>query len=698
MSSQISQQYAFRAQKRLGLVHGTPCYTPVKGFTDPGVPARTYQYSNDGRLFAYTLPTSVKIFHAESATLVQELNIPNIVELNFSPRGTYLSTWERPVKLEDGGQHKNLRVFSVSTGQELIAFSQKSQENWDIQYTVSESHAVRLVAQEIQVFRPAEWSKGIIDKLRVENAAMVSVSPGLNPSIAVFVAEKKGAPASVKIYGLLALSPTPTSAKTFFKADRTQIKWNDLGTQALIITQTEVDNSNMSYYGETSLYLLSAAGNFDCRVTLDKEGPIHDVAWSPNSKEFGVVYGYMPAKAMLFDSRVRTLHDFGSSPINTISFNPQGRLLLLAGFGNLAGKIDLFDRRTLTKLCTIDAPNTSHCSWSPCGQFLLTAVLSPRLRVDNGIKVWHCSGPLVHVQPIDELYQAGWRPTPVDQVPAFPPTIPQAPPPSESVLSVVGANGGKPASAKPAGAYRPPGLRGSATPTIFKREDEGGTPTRTGTGNGHGANGTPTRSGYGRGSGTPLGTNGVNGGRRYVPGAPSRTPSTGNAGGAGSGAGATTAGGAGETAGEKKRKKKDAKKAKASAAAAGNGDISSGVVTPNGGGEEAMPTKPSIDLSGSTRPSIDVANGSTTGRAVGPTTPVTPKESAESVDMPAKKIRNLNKKLKAIDELKEKAKRGDRLEATQLKKIEGEADIRKELDALVLLAGGGGGGVTAVAA
>jgi len=39
------------------------------------------------------------------------------------------------------------------------------------------------------------------------------------------------------------------------------------------------------------MYLLSAAGNFDCRVTLDKEGPIHDFAWSPNSKEFGVVYG-----------------------------------------------------------------------------------------------------------------------------------------------------------------------------------------------------------------------------------------------------------------------------------------------------------------------------------------------------------------------------------------------------------------------
>ena len=95
------------------------------------------------------------------------------------------------VKLDDNAQHKNLRVFSVSTGEELISFAQKSQESWDLQYTISESHAIRLVSSDIQVFRPAEWSKGIVDKLKVEGATSVSLSPGLNPSVAVFVAEKK---------------------------------------------------------------------------------------------------------------------------------------------------------------------------------------------------------------------------------------------------------------------------------------------------------------------------------------------------------------------------------------------------------------------------------------------------------------------------------------------------------------------------
>ena len=63
-----------------------------------------------------------------------------------------------------------------------------------------------------------------------------------------------------------------------------------------------------------------------------------------------------------------------------------------------------FRRAFHTIVCTIDAPNTSWCECSPDGRFLLTATLSSRLRVDNGIKIWNCTGP-VHVQMIEELYQ-----------------------------------------------------------------------------------------------------------------------------------------------------------------------------------------------------------------------------------------------------------------------------------------------------
>ncbi|KAF8507615.1 eukaryotic translation initiation factor eIF2A-domain-containing protein [Gautieria morchelliformis] len=640
MASQMSQQYAFRSQKQLDLVGGTPSYDHLEGFQTPEETARTYQHSPDGKLFAYAVPTGVRIVAAEDGGVIQELTLPNVVELGFSPKATFLSTWERPVRLEDGPQHKNLRIFSVATGEEVFAITQKSQEGWNLQYTASESHAIRISGSEVQVFNPADWAKGVIDKLKVEGCTSVTLSPGLNPHIAVFVAEKKGAPAVIRIYGLLTLSSPPTSQKTFYKSDRATIKWNALGTQVLVLTQTEVDKTNKSYYGETGLYLLSAAGNFDCRVTLDKEGPISDFAWSPNSKEFGVVYGYMPAKAVLFDQRVRVLHDFGSSPINFISFNPQGRLILLAGFGNLAGKVDLYDRRSLTRVCTLDAPNTSWCEWSPDGKFILTATLSPRLRVDNGIKVWHCTGPLVHVHMIEELYQASWRPIPVDDCPPFGQNMPVAPVPSASALEHATS---KPPPSKPAGAYRPPGARGLAAPSIFKREDEGGVPHRSSNGMStppRGYTRSPVPGSNPNGNSDYNGKGGRNGRKPHVPGAPTSPPP----------------GDGGEKRGKQKRKKKDGREAE------------------NGASKAAPPSQVSANGTPVVRPATPVDN----------TSAIIPVTESASLDPIAKKVRNLNKKIKAIEELKEKTRRGERLEATQLKKMDTEAEIKRELEGLML--------------
>jgi translation initiation factor 2A len=67
--------------------------------------------------------------------------------------------------------------------------------------------------------------------------------------------------------------------------------------------------------------------------------------------------------------------------------------------------MDIWDRSTLKKIAEIQAPNSSESSWSPDGRYIMTAILSPRLRVDNGYKIWHCTGGLVHNQSIQELLQ-----------------------------------------------------------------------------------------------------------------------------------------------------------------------------------------------------------------------------------------------------------------------------------------------------
>ncbi len=264
----------------------------------------------------------------------------------------------------------------------------------------------------------------------------------------------------------------PVSQKNFFKGDKVQLKWNDNGTSLIVLAQTEVDKTGKSYYGETTLYILSANGGFDSHVELDKEGPIHDVTWSPKSNSFAVVYGYMPAKTVIFNAKAQPVHTFPLAPRNTVLFSPHGRFVLVAGFGNLAGQMDIYDlEKDFAKLCTIEASNASVCEWSPDGTHILTATTSPRLRVDNGIRIWHASGPLMFNEDMSELYHICWRSQPTSAYPLESNPLSPVPTPHTSATSYLST---KKTPSKPAGAYRPPGARGQVTPLAFKREDEGG--------------------------------------------------------------------------------------------------------------------------------------------------------------------------------------------------------------------------------
>lgn len=49
-----------------------------------------------------------------------------------------------------------------------------------------------------------------------------------------------------------------------------QLKWNDNGTSLIVLAQTEVDKTGKNYYGETTMYLLSANGGFDSRIDLGR--------------------------------------------------------------------------------------------------------------------------------------------------------------------------------------------------------------------------------------------------------------------------------------------------------------------------------------------------------------------------------------------------------------------------------------------
>ena len=104
-----------------------------------------------------------------------------------------------------------------------------------------------------------------------------------------------------------------------------------------------------------------------------------------------------------------------------LRFNPQGRLLFLAGFGNLPGDIEVFDIVKKEKIGHIKAPCTVTCEWSPNGKHLLTSTIAPRLRVDNGWKLFEYYGNAIKHQGYDCLLQAEWVPSAKGTYPDFTP-------------------------------------------------------------------------------------------------------------------------------------------------------------------------------------------------------------------------------------------------------------------------------------
>jgi len=233
----------------------------------------------------------------------------------------------------------------------------------------------------------------------------------------------------------------------------------------------------------------------------------------------------------------------------------------------------------------------------------------------------------------------------------------------------------KPVATKLAGAYRPPGARGLATPAFFKREDEGGPGSGSSTPPRYDRSPVPGAPGYGQqqngGQVTGNGHHqGQNGSRRHVPGAPPN----------------------GSSPAQGQNKKRKGKKDGGGEGRGEDGEQAvDGPVNGNGGQGQKDNGSSRQDGQGSRgkrQPQSNDVGGGTVSLQFPPAATVPDLETSpgadSTLDPAAKKARNLNKKLKAIEELKDKAKRGERLEVTQLRKIEGEVEIRKELAALEL--------------
>lgn len=143
--------------------------------------------------------TRVTVIDASTGHVIKSLLAQNVYELGFSPLGTFIITWQRPSKDDNGDAVKNLKVRKVLEGspdtneeeQHVVGqFVQKSQTGWNLQYTYDEQYCARVVTNEVQFYKSEDLGT-VWNKLRVEGVTDFAVSPGENHTIAVFIPERK---------------------------------------------------------------------------------------------------------------------------------------------------------------------------------------------------------------------------------------------------------------------------------------------------------------------------------------------------------------------------------------------------------------------------------------------------------------------------------------------------------------------------
>lgn len=428
----MASQFFLKTNQDIELFHGYPEFNQLIENSTVN-PVISSVVSPCGRFLAISTKEYFKVFSGPKLDdVLFTIQINDVYDLIFSPSGNYLSTWERPAVNDEN--HQNVKVWylnklfesdSNTVETPVFEYKHKSQASWSLQFSNLDNYAIKTFNKELRIIKLDQnnhefnFEKPFATLSQENDSQFFStylISPADHPTICTFTPEKSGKPAQLTIWPILEGKITKKIAtKNFFKADSCQLQWNPQGNAILCLAITDFDAQNKSYYGENTLYLLSfqgvngTLGGSSVRVPLTN-GPVHDFTWSPTSRQFGVIAGYMPATISFFDLRGNVIHSLPKQSKNTMLFSPSGRYILIGGFGNLQGSVEILDRHNKFKSITqFDATNTSVCKWSPGGEFIMTATTSPRLRVDNGIKIWHVTGSLVFIKEFKELLKVDWR-------------------------------------------------------------------------------------------------------------------------------------------------------------------------------------------------------------------------------------------------------------------------------------------------
>ncbi|WAR28143.1 EIF2A-like protein [Mya arenaria] len=175
----------------------------------------------------------VMVYDTVKNEFIQEFPRPKASCMTFSPRASLLVTWEPyTVDKETQAGVANLHIYNVASGQCVKSLIQKKVTYWSPSFSDDEKICCRNVNNELHFFENGNFDE-IKTKLHLQKVAGYSLS-GAGPPymVAGYVPGAKGQPSFVRVfkYPNFGGNNAAIANRTFFKADKVEMQWNNNGS------------------------------------------------------------------------------------------------------------------------------------------------------------------------------------------------------------------------------------------------------------------------------------------------------------------------------------------------------------------------------------------------------------------------------------------------------------------------------------
>ena len=355
----------------------------------------------------------LSLYSTKDLSLIKNFDeLELVAAVDFSPSENYLSIIQKPTV-----GNENLKIYNISNNSDIKLYSNfhsttHPKTEWpQISYSKNDEIIFFHSKTNIEIY---DNSKNLISKL--ENIIAYEIAEYINENnekenliLVGKVIQKNDKGKKLCYFSVYNIKDTNKPIKEIETSltDRMKLKISP-DNKYILVNAINDNTSNKSYYGQSNLYYYDLKTMKFTKFNLP-EGPIHDFCWLPNGENFIIIAGHLPSKTSFYDKNGSYIKEIVVGKFNNIKISPDSRILALCGFGSLNGDIEFYN---LNNFELIGKTNFFCCvnfEWSQDSKFILGAVLSTRVKVDNEYRILKYNGEEVIVdKEIGEIYDCVW--------------------------------------------------------------------------------------------------------------------------------------------------------------------------------------------------------------------------------------------------------------------------------------------------